>query len=287
MNECDVVYEANFAPEHLTPATFSARRLPDRVHYRIVRCRLCRLMRSDPILDDEAIKALYQKSAVTYQADYPALIATYRRYLRRATRYLASPASLLEIGCGDGFFLHAARASGYHEAWGVEPSAEAAKAADDNIRSHIIEGFYHESSFPPARFDCACLFQVLDHLPDPRACMRALARHLKPNGIVLCISHDTDALLNRILGRCSPIIDIEHTYLFSRRTAGRLFANGNFRILETGPVWNTHTLRHWLELAPLPATLKTGMIALLHRLRLSELTITIPAGNFYLIAQQA
>ena len=43
------LYPANFAPRDLNPAIFSARRLPDRLRYRLVRCNDCRLVRSDPV----------------------------------------------------------------------------------------------------------------------------------------------------------------------------------------------------------------------------------------------
>jgi hypothetical protein len=38
-----VLYSANFSPEDFSPAVFSARRLPDRIHYRLVRCNSCGL----------------------------------------------------------------------------------------------------------------------------------------------------------------------------------------------------------------------------------------------------
>ncbi len=49
------VYESNFRAADLTSEVFSARRSPDRLHYRIVRCRACGLLRSDPVLSAAAI----------------------------------------------------------------------------------------------------------------------------------------------------------------------------------------------------------------------------------------
>ncbi|MDQ6778399.1 MAG: class I SAM-dependent methyltransferase, partial [Actinomycetota bacterium] len=50
----------------LRPALFSARRLPDGVHHRIVRCRRCRLVRSDPVLDPVAMAELHRASTFDY-----------------------------------------------------------------------------------------------------------------------------------------------------------------------------------------------------------------------------
>jgi hypothetical protein len=58
----DLLYDANFEPADLNPAVFSARRLPDRVHYRMVRCGTCGLVRSDPVAHLNTLARLYEPS---------------------------------------------------------------------------------------------------------------------------------------------------------------------------------------------------------------------------------
>ena len=60
------LYPANFSPEDLNPEIFSARRIPDKIHYRIVRCQTCGLVRSDPVIDPETLADLYSKSSQNY-----------------------------------------------------------------------------------------------------------------------------------------------------------------------------------------------------------------------------
>ncbi len=286
-NEYDaLLYEANFTREHLTSATFSARRLPDRIRYRMVRCTRCGLVRADPILEPQELERLYEGSTITYAADKPSLIATYRRYLRRAIRFGNAKGSLLEIGCGDGFFLAEAKQMGLNEVKGVEPGKEAIAAADPEIKPHIVQGLYQSEHFRASTFDYVCLFQVIDHMDDPARCLDILHQHLKPRGILLIISHNWSALTNRVLGEHSPIIDIEHPFLFSTKTITTLLSLHHFRVLGLGAVWNTHALRHWAELAPLPLPLKHRALKLLTLLHINEIKVTIPAGNFYVIAQR-
>lgn len=286
-NEYDTpLYEANFTREHLTSATFSARRLPDRIRYRTVRCTRCGLVRADPILEPQELELLYEGSTITYEADKPSLIATYRRYLHRAMRYGNPKGSFLEIGCGDGFFLAEARRMGLNEVKGVEPGVEAIAGADPEIKPHLVQGLYQSELFRASTFDYACLFQVIDHMDDPALCLDTLHLHLKPRGLMLIISHNWNALTNRLLGARSPIIDIEHPYLFSTKTITALLSLHHFRVLEAGAAWNTHALRHWAELAPLPLPLKHRILKLLLSLNISEIKVTIPAGNFYLVAQR-
>src|SRR3989344_9248810 len=108
----EIVYPANFSVEDFNAATFSARRLPDRVHYQMVRCNTCGLLRSTPRLGEDALQALYRESRVTYEGDMRALNLTYGRALTKALSFVARPERLMEIGCGDGFFLLEAKRRG-------------------------------------------------------------------------------------------------------------------------------------------------------------------------------
>src|SRR5262245_61843605 len=63
------VYAMNFRPADLNAEVFSARRLPDRLHYRMVRCGRCGLLRSDPILSAGELARLYARSRFTYEAE--------------------------------------------------------------------------------------------------------------------------------------------------------------------------------------------------------------------------
>src|SRR5436190_15245998 len=159
------VYAMNFAPADLNPDVFSARRLPDRLHYRMVRCTQCGLLRSDPILSDEDLGRLYSGSHFTYAAEAVFTGATYLHYLREALPLVRERGRIMEIGCGSGFFLERALDEGFAEAWGVEPSVGAVEQAGPRIRDRIRLGLYDRTTFAPQQFDRVCAFQILDHAP--------------------------------------------------------------------------------------------------------------------------
>ena len=73
-----------------TSERFSARRLPDRVHYRMVRCENCGLIRSDPVLEEAELAGLYAASQLTYAQEAEFAGDTYARYLREVTAARAS-----------------------------------------------------------------------------------------------------------------------------------------------------------------------------------------------------
>src|SRR5205807_5970800 len=112
---------------------------PDRVHFRLVRCRRCGLVRSDPAADQATLSALYGEAGFDYGQEVPNLRRTYGRYLARAARRATRrPSRILEIGCGSGFMLEEALAEGFATVRGVEPSKEAVSAAAPSVRGCIV-----------------------------------------------------------------------------------------------------------------------------------------------------
>jgi len=161
------LFPANLDFAAFNPAVYSARRLPDRVHYRMVRCNTCGLVRSDPVADPQLLAQLYARSNFDYELEVDDLRRTYGLYLDRLERFGVCKGKLLEIGCGNGFFLEEALRRGYSSVHGVEPSRAAIDRAREDIRPNIVNDILHPGLFPPGTFDTVCLFQTFDHISDP------------------------------------------------------------------------------------------------------------------------
>lgn len=280
------LYPANFDVQALNPAVFSARRLPDRIHYRLVKCQVCGLVRSDPIADPALLAQLYQQSAVTYTEEVGNLKQTYGDYLSRLAAYGVRQDTLLEIGCGNGFFLEAALAQGYLNVHGVEPSRAGVASANPRVRSKIVCDVMRPGLFAPGQFDAICMFQVLDHIPDPAGLLEECLQLLKPGGLVLCINHNVEAWSARLLKNRSPIIDIEHTFLYSPPTITFLFEAHGFKVRQVGSVYNRYTLYYLLRLMPLSGALKAWLLDVLESSRLGRLPVCVPLGNLWAVAQK-
>ena len=115
------LYPANFDVDDITPARFSARRLPDRVHYRMVRCARCGLVRSDPVLDEATLAHLYAQSTFDYEAETANLKAT-----MGGTSPSSGASATIRIRCSkSGVAMGSSQqalAQGYTTVRGVEPS---------------------------------------------------------------------------------------------------------------------------------------------------------------------
>lgn len=280
------LYPSNFDFQAFNPAVFSARRLPDRIHYRVVKCNTCGLVRSDPIANSQVLAQLYAQSTFDYTEEVVNLKFTYGRYLTRLNDYGVKKGALLEIGCGSGFFLEEALTQGYVSIQGVEPSATAVAKASPQIRPYIICDIMRPGLFEQERFDVICLFQVLDHIPDPSTLIDECFRVLKPGGLVLCLSHNIEAASAKLLKDYSPIIDIEHVYLYSPDTISRIFILHGFRVMRIGSAWNNYTVFYLTRLIPLPTQLKHVILASLKSSFIGRMRLSVPLGNFYFIAQR-
>jgi 2-polyprenyl-3-methyl-5-hydroxy-6-metoxy-1,4-benzoquinol methylase len=280
------LYPANFDVDDITPARFSARRLPDRVHYRMVRCTRCGLVRSDPVLDEATLAHLYAQSTFDYEAETENLKATYGRYLAKLRSFSNHQDSLLEIGCGDGFFLEQALAQGYTTVRGVEPSESAIRDAAPRVREQIVCDVMRPGLFKDGQFDAVCLFQVFDHVPHPEAVLAACRAALRPGGLILCLNHNVESVSAHVMKERSPIIDIEHTYLYSPATMRRIFKTGGFKVLRQGSVSNKYSLGYITHLVPLPRRAKALALGVLRGSHVGKLTVPVPLGNLYLIASR-
>ena len=283
---CRELYPATIGDEAFQPSLFSARRTPDRVHYRIVKCLACGLVRSDPVARAEDLAGLYRQSSFNYSDETGNLNRTYGRYLDRLEGLDARKGSLLEIGCGSGFFLAEALRRGYPSVSGVEPAVEAVEKASPEIRSGIRTDIMHRGLFEPGSFDVICMFQVLDHLPDPAAVLEECFRLLNPGGVLLAINHNVEALSARLLGERSPIIDVEHTYLYSPGTMRRLFEQSGYRVVELGGATNDISLGYLARLFPLPAGIKRKLLSGLKHAWPGKVTLRLPLGNLHLAGKK-
>jgi len=260
--------------------------MPDRTRHRMVRCRRCSLVRADPVLDPDVSAELYRASSFDYGEELDGLRATYGAALDRLSVLAPGRHGLLDIGCGNGFVLDIALDRGWREVRGVEPSADAIARADPRVRDLIVADVMRPGLLAAASFDAVTLFQVLDHMPDPTALLRECHSILRPGGAIMAFNHNVTAWSARVLRERSPIIDVEHTYLYSPVTMRRLFEGAGFEVIGVGPVRNTYSLAYLFHLLPLPQKLKTATLPRLRSTRLGRVQMTVPLGNLCLLARR-
>lgn len=215
----------------------------------IGRCIRCGLVYANPRAPIDAIQARYSKDYF-WKEYLPALGVFDGRYdlAQFDTRYaplleLLGPAdgrSLLEIGCGAGFFLKSAERIGWRVS-GIEFSAEATKFGTDVLGLDVRHEAAETMTALPASFDAVIMFDTIEHLFDPRAALLASARALVPGGVLMIATPNFRAFSRRLLGASWAVISpLEHLYYFEERTLGRLIEDCGFsrpRFIREHAAW--------------------------------------------------
>jgi SAM-dependent methyltransferase len=275
-----VLYKKNFKDEDLSPAVFSARRTADHFHYEMVKCAKTGLIFSRHILDDTSLNELYKESVVTFgeQTEF-----IKRDYWKPIANYVKkwNVKKALDIGCSNGFFLEVLKDNGVPEVFGVEPGEEPKKIARADIRDKIHTGFYGPGLYPDNSFDLITCFQTLDHLSDPLGMLKNMYQSLQPGGHAYLIMHNTKALQAKLFGEKSPIIDVEHIYLFNKENLPDLCKKAGFKVVSVFDVKNGYPFSYWLRMSPLP--LKPMWKALFKATGLYNKILAINAGNMGII----
>ncbi len=281
------VYAQSFKDEELNPAVFSARRTTEHYHYNMVKCLNCSLLFSRSVLSENDLNDLYGESAVTF-GEYFSVLR--RDYWVPIHKFFPKPIGnkvALEIGCSSGFFLEELRQQGFHSVVGVEPSLPAKNAAIKDVQDDIVSGlFTHDLKLPYTEFDLICSFQTLDHVPDPSILVETCASRLREGGYAYFVVHNTEALQARILGEKSPIIDVEHIYLFNPKTLARLMEKSGLKVVEQGALKNSYPIQYWISMFPLPKGLRKVLAKFVQKTGLGKLAMPIYAGNMYIVAQK-
>ena len=172
-------------------------------------------------------------------ADYlgaePVLRHEFARSVAFIRRY--QPAGrLLELGCAYGFFLM--EAAPYYDVVGIELAKEAADHAR-RAGLNVVQGA--ADAITLARIACVdvvVLFDVIEHLPEPRETLASCARHLTRNGIIVITTGDFGSPLARIMGRKWRLMTPpQHLWFFTWKSMHRLAAGLGLRVERIERPW--------------------------------------------------
>lgn len=218
----------------------------------IVQCTACGVLRTLPALREAEL-------AKFYPHDYWGGPQPSQKWISESqsekTRFLArcklSGGSILDVGCGAGFFLRALDSKKW-ERFGVETSAGASTAAEAVIGSgSVFTGTLTESSWEDSQFDVVTFWSALEHTNDPRMNLREARRIMKTGGtLVVQVPNAASYQARLFKGDWFALDAPRHRYHFTLPVLDRLLSETGFdvyRATSFSKAHNSHALRQSLK----------------------------------------
>jgi 2-polyprenyl-3-methyl-5-hydroxy-6-metoxy-1,4-benzoquinol methylase len=227
----------------------------------VMRCDGCGLGFLDPRLSSDEIAELYKSEyfAARYDggldpsSDKFAKRISGESHRVRFVRRLARSGSLLDIGCGYGYFLHACMQAGF-KVKGLDVSDWAADYARDTLGIDVALGEAAEDVFEPETFDVICMWHSLEHTTDPHRALRASSIWLKPGGLFVVDVPNYQSTDARRIGKEWDGWSIPyHFWHFTPETITRLLDMHGFRVVHSKTYhseWVKKTLARTIVLKP-------------------------------------
>lgn len=205
-------------------------------HYRLVQCPNCQLIYQNPRPSLEELPAFYPDDYVPYDQGRQRTSWLQQRNLAyqmgrrtsRITRFQPRPGTVLDIGCATGAFLVAMRDLGW-QVQGVELSEHAAEYARQVQKLPVHTGTAESAHFAENQFDVVTMWDVLEHVIDPRQTLREVARILKPGGLLVLSLPNPDCWEAKLFGQYWVGWDRpRHLHIFSRPVLQNYLAECGF-----------------------------------------------------------
>jgi SAM-dependent methyltransferase len=211
--------------------------------YEVRECCACGLVWVSPRLEEGELVGIYaaegywrspspkEQGYADYRGDEALYLRTFRRRLERALRGGPAGGRALDVGCAAGFCMQVLAERGF-DVRGVEVSPTIAATAQARFGADAVHvGTLDTAPSEPGTFDLVTLWDVVEHVPDPRALLVRALQLLAPGGLLVLETQNVASAFARALGpRWHHYKHAEHLYHFTPPTIRRLLEQSGLRV---------------------------------------------------------
>lgn len=257
----------------------------EKVFFSYDRCDTCGLLYAPTYFTPEQLGELYKDMAPNMElVPSDSLEATQRGYWDVTKRSAPMDGGYLEIGPDIGWAAkHAAAEGRFDQFWLFEPNVAVHEQLGASVggKPHTISTAMDDLSIvPDGSVGLAVMVHVLDHLLDPIASLQRIYAKLKPDGMLMIVTHNERSLLRSVMGLKWPPFCLQHPELYNPESMKQIVRRAGYASAEVQRSKNyfpisfvarqaAYTVGMKLDRVPLPNTaigLKLGnMITLARR----------------------
>ncbi|MCH7414583.1 class I SAM-dependent methyltransferase [Belliella sp. R4-6] len=209
----------------------------------LCKCSNCTFVFTNPRPDIESIGKYYEfEDYISHQDKSNNLInrvykvvrnITLRKKINWINNFQSNKGRLLDIGCGTGYFLNAAKKNGWITT-GIEPNENARSIAKSfNIDIHADLDELHKDE----KYDAITMFHVLEHVHSLRKSTKKIKSKLKNTGTLFIAVPNIDSWDSKYYKQFWAALDVpRHLYHFDQSTVQKLAEEMGLTIVEIKPM---------------------------------------------------
>lgn len=261
--------------------------------YKLYKCNSCKLLYIYPVPESLSVyDTAYFSGAkkgfgyIDYDADKKPMISIFEKYLDIFKEQGFSGGRLLDVGCATGFFMEIAKKRGF-QVCGVEVSEFAAEKGRMNSLN-IITGDIFTPKYPDNYFDVVTMFDVIEHVPDPKVALLEAKRILKNGGLLVVNTPDSESVWAKAWGsRWQLIVPPEHIHYFSPQSLSTYLKKNGFLVTLDTKIGKKFTIQYIFKMIYQWTRMKVFLTSFFSNTLFSKLYIPINLrDNFFMILKK-
>ena len=218
--------------------------------YKLYKCPSCKLLFVSPTpVSAQIYDVSYFAGAdkgfgyIDYDKDKEPMWPIFNKYLDIIANLGKKEGKILDVGCATGYFLGMAKERGF-EVFGVEISdyaAEIGRKKGIDIKTGILENL----DYPKETFDVITMFDVIEHVSDPKTAIQKAKNLLKNDGLLVINTPDSESLWAKVSkSKWHLIMPPEHLFYFSEETLEWYMPKQDFELVYSKKISKIFTFQY-------------------------------------------
>jgi len=144
------------------------------------------------------------------------------------------PVHLCDVGCGDGLGLARMSKPGWRVT-GIDFDAAAVETGRQKFGQHLQVGDFQIAQLNERDFDAVTMSHVIEHVPDPIACLKKCSDLLKPGGKLVVTTPNIRSLGHATFKENWRGLEVpRHLHIFAPNLLGDCARRAGLAVLRTG-----------------------------------------------------